>query len=62
MKKKTAKALVAEFLGDLKNMSHSELFCFAGQHGFDSRAGFFCFRKALLSRGIDYINLRVTAA
>lgn len=58
-KKPTAKKLVAAHADELRGMTHGELFAFSREHGFDSRAGFTAFKKALLSElGIDYAALR----
>lgn len=54
MKKKTAKEIVAENLESLKNHNHAELTAWGKMNGFDSRAGFSAYKKALLTSGIDY--------
>jgi hypothetical protein len=54
----TASSTVTENLETLKSMDHGGLFRFAKEHGFDSRAGFSAFKKALAKSGIDYDAMR----
>lgn len=58
IKKQTSRQVVAEHVESLRGMTHSDLFRFSRDHGFDSRAGFSAFKKALFAEGIDYNSLR----
>ena len=58
MAKKTAKQIVKEAGDSLKPMTVAELVRFGKESGFDSRAGFASYKKALLSEaGIDFNSL-----
>lgn len=58
MAKKTAKQIVSESIELLKPMSVAELVKFGKESGFDSRAGFASYKKALLSEvGINFDSL-----
>lgn len=57
-KKLTAKQVVAQNLEALRGLNAAGLFQFSRENGFDSRAGFPAFKRALLEQGIDYTALR----
>lgn len=58
MAKKTAKQVVAEATVRVKGMTVAELVNFGKESGFDSRAGFASYKKALLEvAGVDFNSL-----
>jgi len=59
-KKQTAKQLVADHLEQLRTLDCAGLTAFGKEHGYDSRAGFASYKKALLAAGIDYDAIRET--
>lgn len=57
-KKKTARQVVTQNLEALRGLNAAGLFQFSRENGFDSRAGFPAFKRALLEQGIDYAAIR----
>jgi len=58
-KKQTAKQFVAEHAGALRAATdHRDLTRTGKEGGFDSRAGFTAYKKALLEAGVDYSAMR----